>query len=423
MKIAVVGSGVSGHGAALALAHAGKDVTLFEKQGRTGGHANTVNIDYAGRRIAVDTGFIVYNELNYPNMTAFFEWAGVATQPSDMSFAVSRDNGAFEWSGRQDNPFGGLFAQKRNLLKPSFWLFLQHIVKFQKTARAAVAAGSLSNLTLGEYVAQFGSNRLRDDYIVPMGAAIWSMTLKETLAFPVESFLNFFENHKLLQWNRPVWRTVSGGSQSYVKVLGEKLGGRIRTNCGVASLTREEQGVRLVDMHGEVHDFDAAILATSAPAALQMLADAGEDERDVLRGFRVSANRAVLHRDTALMPKRKAAWAAWNVLKEGGDSDAAVTYCMNKLQGIDEAFPLFVTLNPFRPPARDLVFDDIGYEHPVYDARALASQKRLHEIQGKRNVWFAGAWTAYGFHEDGLRSGLQAAVALGGKLPWGGDVK
>lgn len=423
MKIAVVGSGVTGHGAALALAHAGKDVTLFEKEKRTGGHANTAQIDYAGKRIAVDTGFIVYNELNYPNLTALFEWAGVKTQESDMSFAVSSDNGAFEWSGRQDNPFGGLFAQKRNLLKPSFYVFLQQILKFQKMARAAVADGSLEGLTLGQYVAQFGSNRLRDDYIVPMGAAIWSMTLKETLSFPVESFLNFFENHKLLQWNRPVWRTVSNGSQSYVKAVGEKLAGRIRTNCGIASLTREGDGVRLVDMHGEAHDFDAAILATSAPIALTMLADASDEERDVLRSFRVSDNRAVLHRDAALMPKRKAAWASWNVLKEGDSGGAAVTYCMNRLQGVAPENPLFVTLNPFRPPAREAVFEDVAYQHPVYDARGLAGQKRLPAIQGKRKVWFAGAWTAYGFHEDGLRSGLTAAVALGGKLPWGGDVK
>lgn len=423
MKIAVVGSGISGHGAALALAHAGKDVTLFEKENRTGGHANTANVDYEGRRIAVDTGFIVYNELNYPNLTALFDWAGVETQESDMSFAVSTDNGAFEWSGRHDNPFGGLFAQKRNLLKPSFYVFLRQILQFQKMARAAVADGSLEGLTLGQYVDRFGSSRLRDDYIVPMGAAIWSMSLKETLSFPVESFLNFFENHKLLQWSRPVWRTVTNGSQSYVKAVGERLGGRIRANCGIVSLTREADGVRLVDVHGQTHDFDAVVLATSAPIALTMLADASDDERDVLRSFRTSDNRAVLHRDASLMPRRKAAWASWNVLKESGAGDAAVTYCMNKLQAIDPQSPLFVTLNPFRPPARDTVYADIAYEHPVYDARGLSGQKRLPSIQGKRKVWFAGAWTGYGFHEDGLRSGLTAAVALGGKLPWGGDVK
>lgn len=419
MRVAVIGSGITGLGAALALqGRPGVDVVLFEKEPRPGGHAHTIDIGYDGQSISVDTGFIVYNELNYPNLTALFKWAGVKTMASDMSFALSSDDGAFEWAGRHVAPLGGLFAQRKNLLDPSFVRFLLGIRRFQQQAIRDVATGSIGDETLGRYLTErHVSNRVRDDYIVPMGAAIWSMTPGETLDFPARAFMAFFDNHKLLQWDRPRWRTVQGGSWSYVRRLVGHLGSAVCVSTPVISVRRASNSVIVKDASGE-RLFDVAILATHAPTALGLLADATESERSVLGAFRVSSNRVVVHRDVSLMPRRKAAWAAWNVLRRSGGHGAAVTYWMNRLQAVPEECPLFVTLNPDRAidPAR--VFASFSYDHPLYDAAAIAAQARLPTIQGQDRLWFAGAWSGYGFHEDGLRSGLAAAHALGGIVPW-----
>ena len=420
VNIAVIGSGVSGLGAALSLqGREGIAVTLFEADVRPGGHAHTVDVTYGPETIPVDTGFIVYNELNYPELTAFFRWAGIDTTASDMSFALSANGGGFEWCGRHDNPLSGLFAQKRNLLSPGFYLFLRDILRFQTQARADVAAGSVGAGSLRDYLTRHRfSARLRDDYIVPMGAAIWSLSQGQTLDFPAESFLAFFENHRLLQWDRPRWRTVARGSRSYVRHIHNLLGDRLRLGQAVRSVQRGTEGVTIVDSSGTSHRFDAVIMATHAPTALSLLANATTAEQQVLGAFRVSANRVVLHRDTALMPQRRAAWAAWNLIRSESDERVAVTYWMNRLQQIPEHLPLFVTLNPVAEPAPDKVFRTFSYNHPVFDAAAIAAQRQLHRIQGQDRIWFAGAWTGYGFHEDGFRSGLKAAAALGGLVPW-----
>lgn len=420
MRVAVIGSGISGLGAAIAL-HGMPDVevVVFEHEPRIGGHAHTIDVDYDGRAIAVDTGFIVYNELNYPNLTAMFDWAGVETIASGMSFALSSDDGAFEWAGRHTSPLGGLFAQRRNWVDPGFYRFLLGIRRFQAQAISDVVQDRIGAETLGEYLGQRGiSDRVRDDYVVPMGAAIWSMTPGETLDFPARAFMAFFNNHKLLQWDRPRWRTVKGGSRHYVEALKARLGEALRPASAITAVRRLADGVSITSHSGDEMRFDAVIFATHAPTALRLLADASDAEREVLGAFKVSHNRVVVHRDMALMPRRRAAWASWNLLRRQGSDKAAVTYWMNALQSLPETCPLFVTLNPDREvdPAR--TFASLAYDHPVYDQAAISAQGRLASIQGANRVWFAGAWTGYGFHEDGLRSGLSAGEALGGGAPW-----
>lgn len=420
MRIAIIGSGITGLGAAIALhQRPGVEVVLHEREAGAGGHAHTIDVNYDGQSIAVDTGFIVYNELNYPNLTALLGWAGVETIVSDMSFALSSDDGGFEWCGRHVSPLGGLFAQPCNALDPGFYGFLLGIRRFQLRAIADHAAGTIGEGSLADYLESIGCfARVRDDYIVPMGAAIWSMTPGQTLAFPARSFFTFFNNHKLLQWGRPLWRTVKGGSRSYVTKLTDRLGSAVRTSAAVSAVRRENGKVIVHSRGGENATYDAVIFATHAPTTLSLLTDADHHERSIIGAFRVSHNEVVVHCDPSLMPRRPRAWASWNLLRRSGSERAAVTYWMNRLQALPDSHPLFVTLNPDRPILDDAVFASFSYDHPLYDAAAIAAQGRLESIQGRGNVYFAGAWTGYGFHEDGLRSGLAAAAKLGGVAPW-----
>ena len=424
MRIAIIGSGIAGHSAAICLhlAPARHDVTLYEREAQAGGHSATVEIDYDGARIAVDTGFIVYNTLNYPNLTAFFDWAGVATQQSDMSFSVSAGRGSFEWCGRDSGSvLGGLFAQKRNAVSPGFLKMLLDIRRFQNTARADLAARTIGAGSLDSYLARHGfGERLRRDYLVPMGAAIWSTSPAAMMEFPAESFIAFFDNHCLLQWNRPKWRTVTGGSRNYVAKIAAILGQRLRLASPVTRVRRTGDGVEVIEAGCATALYDKVVIATHAPQALALLADATPLERAILAPVRTAPNDVWLHRDTRLMPRRKAAWAAWNYLREGGDATAkvAVTYWMNLLQGIDSRHPLFITLNPPFDPDPALTFGRYSYAHPQFDAPALNAVKQLESIQGNGGVSFCGAWTAHGFHEDGMRSGLQAALRLGALPPW-----
>ena len=411
MKIAIIGSGVSGLGAALALkdTHA---VTLFEKDSRLGGHANTVTVDCSDGPVAVDTGFIVYNETNYPNLVGLLDSLGVDTRLTDMSFACA--GGGVEWSSNFPR---GVFAQKRNLLNPSFLWMLNDIRRFNDLARNDLLKADLKDLSLGAYLKLRGfANGFRDRYLLPMGAAIWSTTEGRIGDFPAESFLRFLQNHGLLQFTPPTWKTVEGGSRAYVEKIGAILGDRVRLNAPVSSVRRVPEGV-LVESGRGPELFDQVIMACHSDQSLALL-DTDPEERAFLGAVRYSANKAVLHRDPDLMPGRRQAWGSWNYIgdKQPG-STPYVTYWMNNLQMLTTADPLFVTLNG--PPADPaLVIAEYDYDHPQFDTAALAAQRRIGRIQGRGGVWYAGAWLGYGFHEDGITSGVKVALELGGRVPW-----
>ena len=414
-RIAVIGAGVSGLGAAWALRKA-HDVTVFEKRDRLGGHANTARIDYDGARIDVDTGFIVYNTANYPNLTALFEHLNVASYTSDMSFGFSLDQ-SLEWSS---NGLAGLFADPKNALRPGFLGMLRDILRFNAKAQADLAAGRLDGLTLGQYLDRIGmSARFRHNYLLPMGAAIWSSTEAEMAAYPAEAFVRFFNNHRLMHANRPQWGTVVGGSHIYVQAIKSDLDGAgVSYAPGAVEVRRDGAGVTVTDALGERQRFDHVILACHSDQALRLLADPDPEERDMLAAIPYAPNEAVLHRDTSLLPRRRGAQASWCYLRESGQDGAAITYNMNRLQGIPEKYPLFVTLNPARQPDPALTFERHQYDHPQFTAGGMAAQRIFNRIQGVRRTWFAGAWLGYGFHEDGLRAGLRTALRLGGSIPW-----
>ncbi|MBK8199692.1 MAG: FAD-dependent oxidoreductase [Acidobacteria bacterium] len=411
-RIAVVGSGISGLGAAWALKDTA-DVTLFEKDHRLGGHACTHTFDYDGIETHVDLGFIVYNGLNYPNLIGFFDALGVETAASDMSFAVDDPNG-WCWASTA----GGIFAQKRNLLSPRFHRFWQTILKFNDIAREDLACGRIEDATLGGWLDRHGFDTdFRANYILPMGAAIWSSPEACMLDYPAQSFFQFFDNHRLMHKERPKWRTVAGGSRNYVAKVAEQLGPRVRAQTSVTRVYPfgSRVGVELAD--GSTEIFDDVILACHSNEALQLVQQDFDDRAFYLRSIRYRPNTIYLHRDASLMPARKAAWASWNVLKQS-NGDICLTYWMNKLQALDPKRPVFITLNPEAPPAPDLTFRTYSFDHPQFDAAAEAAVRMVKRLQGRNGLWFAGAWMGRGFHEDGLKSGLSPALSLGGRVPW-----
>lgn len=425
MRLAVIGTGIAGNVAAWLLSQR-YSVSVYERELRTGGHSHTVRIDYDGDAIDVDIGFIVFNTLNYPELTALFAHLDVETIETCMSFSVSADAGRFEWRGGGGSTYEkalGLFAQRRNLLSPSYLRMLAEILRFNQQSVADLRAGHLAGLTLGQYLrVRAFTPRLLTDYLAPMGAAIWSSPPDEIFSFPAENFVTFFDNHRLLHHERPHWLTVKGGSRRYVERLTAAYKSSIRLGCAAISVERNHRGVSVLDSHGRLENYDAAVIACHSDQALALLSDADPRERAILGAIGYSPNTAYLHRDCRLMPRRRDAWASWNFLRwqrrTPADNDVAVTYWMNQLQGIDDGKPLFVSLNPPFEPAAHLTFGKFSFAHPQYDVGAFAAQKRLPEIQGRRRTWFCGAWTGYGFHEDGLRSGIAVAEALGAVVPW-----
>lgn len=412
LDIAVVGSGISGLSAAWLLSKKHR-VVLYEADNRLGGHSNTV--DTPG--VAIDTGFIVFNESTYPNLTALFAHIGVVTKRSDMSFAVSLDDGKLEYSG---TGLLGLFAQGRNAISARFWRMLFDLVRFYREAPRNVAA--LGLITLDEYLdgAGYGES-FRHDHLYPMAAAIWSTPAAKIGAYPAASFIRFCETHGLLKLSgRPVWQTVVGGSRSYVRLLADAVT-EVVPGYPIKTVRRMGNGVSVVGHDGHGRRFDRVVIATHADQALDMLADPGDDERRLLGAFKYMDNDAVLHSDGGLMPQRRRVWSSWNYMTrvDDGGRRLAVTYWMNRLQGIESDRPLFVTLNPHREILPSMVLRRMRYSHPQYDARALNAQDQLWSLQGKRNTWFCGAYFGAGFHEDGLQAGLAVAEAIGGvRRPW-----
>lgn len=417
--VAVIGGGISGLSAAWLLSRTTR-VTLYEQDTRPGGHAHTVEVAMPGGPVAVDTGFIVYNERNYPNLVGLFAHLGVATKASEMSFAASLDGGRLEYSGAS---VGALLGQRRNAARPRFWRMVRDIPRFYREAPGLLARPELAEVSLGEYLDRSDySAAFVEDHLMPMGAAIWSTTARRMRDYPLHAFIRFFASHGLLSLsNRPTWRTVEGGSREYVQRILADFRGELRLGTGVAQVRRDAGGVEITDRRGDVARYTDVVLASHADQALALLADADAGEREILGAFGYTANRAVLHSDPGLMPKRRRVWASWNYIGDRARAEAplCVTYWMNRLQGLSTPAPLFVTLNPGREIAPELIHGSYEYTHPLFNTAALAAQPRLSAAQGRRNTWFCGAYLGSGFHEDGLRAGLAVAEALGGgKRPW-----
>jgi predicted NAD/FAD-binding protein len=418
-RIVVVGSGIAGLSAAWLLSKR-HEVTLIEAERRAGGHSNTVDVPAGRRVVPVDTGFIVYNTASYPNLIALLDHLGVPTAPSDMSFAVSLDAGGYEYAGSN---LSSLFGQPSNLLRPSHWRMLADTLRFFRAAPALYDPSCDPDLTLGDYLARTGySEPFVSRHILPMAAAIWSTPSRDVLDFPAAAFVRFFANHGLLQVaNRPQWRTVVGGSREYVRRLLADFGGEVVLGDPARRIVRSPGQVTIETSRGE-RRFDACVIATHADDALSLLGDPTADERSLLGAFPYARNGALLHTDASLMPRRRRLWSSWNYLGDGRGRDAtlAVTYWMNKLQPLGADAPdLFVTLNPPREIDATLAIAAFDYAHPMFDVAAMRAQRQLWRLQGERKIWFCGSYFGYGFHEDGLQSGLAAAEDIGGvRRPW-----
>jgi predicted NAD/FAD-binding protein len=418
LRVAVVGAGVGGLSAAWLLSSR-HDVVLFETDGRLGGHANTTEAPGFKGPVPVDTGFIVYNEPNYPNFTALLKHLGVATLPADMALSVSLDDGKFEYSS-----FGmsGMFAQKRNIFSARFWAMLRDVTRFYRHGPKDLAGLEAPLTSLDDYLEQKGyCQAFRDDHLLPQAAAIWSTPLAAIREYPAAALIRFFQNHGMMQvFGRGLWRTVDGGSRAYVRALAAQFTGEVRTSARVTGVRRVPGGAEVRDATGRVERFDQVVIATHGDTALGLLEDASPEERRLLGAFRYSRNQAVLHTDASLMPRRKAAWTSWNHIgRREAPEEGCVTYWMNRLQTLKDAPDLFVTLNPTRPIAPDAVIRSEVYDHPLFDAGAIAAQREIWSLQGTRATWFCGSYFGHGFHEDALQAGLAVAEQLGGvRRPW-----
>lgn len=418
LKIAIVGSGISGLSAAWLLAK-NHQVTLYEANGHFGGHANTLDIDTPDGPVAVDAGFIVYNEKNYPNLVALFDRLGVETDASDMTFALSIDDGRYEYSGTGAN---GFFGQRRNLFWLPHWKMLADISRFFREAQININQYE-PQISLGEFLeSENYSEQFIAEHIVPMGAAIWSTSMREMMAYPARTFVNFYANHGLMSFtDRSHWRTVSGGSRSYVQRLLADAGVEMMHGNAVKKVIRHPKYAHIVEQSGAERPFDHVVIATHADQALDLIENPSALEQQLLSKFPYQENRAIMHRDPRFMPQRRRLWSSWNYLKgsAGFDKNLCVTYWMNNLQKLDTNTDLFLTLNPPEEIDPELVDREIVYDHPVFDAAASAAQRDLWSLQGENRTWFCGSYFGHGFHEDGCESGLAVAEALGGvSRPW-----
>ena len=415
MKIAIVGSGIAGLTCAYLLQRQ-HQITLFEASDWVGGHTHTVDVEVQGQSFAIDTGFIVFNDWTYPNFIRLLDQLGVASQPTEMSFSVHDPASGAEYNG---NNLNSLFAQRSNLLRPAFWGMLRDILRFNREAQFDLAEQRIAaDLTLGQYLQQRGyGQRFIDHYIVPMGAAIWSMSLADMLQFPLQFFVRFFKNHGLLSVSdRPQWRVISGGSRSYVAPLSAGFAEHIRLNCPVQRVERDAEGVTLHSAAG-VERFDKVVFACHSDQALQLLAEPSATEQQILGSLPYADNDVVLHTDTRLLPKRPLAWASWNYRLGGPTSQpAALTYNMNILQGLQSDTTFCVSLNQTAAIDPSKILARYTYAHPQYSLAGVAAQARWEELLGANHSYFCGAYWANGFHEDGVVSGLRVARAFGEAL-------
>jgi predicted NAD/FAD-binding protein len=414
MDIAIVGTGISGLGAAYLL-NPHHNITVFEKNTYIGGHSRTIDVNKTSKPLAVDTGFIVFNDWNYPNLMGLFKQLDVPHQKSDMSFGVSIDNGWLEYAS------GGLFAQKKNLTRLAYYRMLADVIRFNRQAQSYidrdddVTLGTcLQELKMGDWFKRY--------YLLAMGAAIWSCPLDTVLQFPAKTFLRFFKNHGLLNLvRRPQWFTVSGGSREYITRLTESFRDKIKLNSAIQSVYKKNNKWCVVTHDGEEALFDNVIFACHADEAMAMLKDATEQQRQVIGAFNYQRNEIIVHSDVSFMPHQRRCWSSWVYLSEQQhDNKPAVSlsYWMNNLQGLPDDVPVFVTLNPGRRPKSELIIDEHVFSHPVFDISAVKAQADIDNIQGINGIWFCGAYQRYGFHEDGLLSAVNLCKKMGVTIPW-----
>ena len=419
MEIAIIGTGISGLAAGYIL-NPHHNITVYEKNPYLGGHSRTVEVKTESKSIPVDTGFIVFNNRNYPLLSGLFKHLDVKVQKTEMSFGTSIENGWLEYATRSNST---MFAQKLNLIRPSFWKMIVDIFRFNNKAKRYLDADStvslgdcLDELKMGDWFRRY--------YLLAMGGAIWSCPLETMLEFPASSFVRFFENHGLLSINdQPQWYSVCGGSREYVNKLSQPFQDKIRLNCGVQKVVRENNKVTVIDTNNKQQQFDHVIFASHADQSLAMLDSADSEEQDILSSFKYQPNKIVLHSDTSFMPKRRKCWASWvylNNQKHDKRSAISLSYWMNSLQNLDQNPPIIVTLNPSEQhyPKADTIHDEYVFEHPIFDQQAIDAQERIRYLQGHRNSWYCGAYQRHGFHEDGLLSAVEVVNKMGIDIPW-----
>ncbi len=414
MKLAIIGTGIAGLSAAYSL-NEHHDITVYERNAYLGGHSRTIEIPLNGKLIPVDTGFIVYNERNYPLLVGLFKKLNVPVVKSDMSFGVSVTKGWLEYGSKN------MLAQPTNLFRPAFWGMIYDIIRFNRIAakkpdlyEGRSLGAFLDLLNMGDWFKKY--------YLQAMGAAIWSCSVETILSFPAKSFVTFFKNHGLLTINdHPQWLTVDGGSREYVSRLSESYKNKIRFLTPVKSVIRAEGKVIVKDMSGHIEEYDEVIFACHANQALEMIEDASTEEKEILGAFQYQNNRVVVHGDTSFMPKRRGAWASWVYLSDTPDDkmpSVSLSYWMNNLQNLGTDSPIIVTLNPAREPAASLVYDSHNFSHPIFTGETYNAQQKIDDIQGVNKYWFCGAYQRYGFHEDGLLSTALMIKKMGADIPW-----
>jgi predicted NAD/FAD-binding protein len=422
MKFAIVGSGISGLSIATILSQ-DHEVVLYEKEDRYGGHSNTLEINYNNEIINVDTGFIVFNKLNYPNLIKFFKYFSVKYEDSDMSLSIKHQALDLEWSGQN---LKTIFSKKKLLKKISFISSIIQILIFNFHIKYLINYKSLGEVSLREWLENKPYTKgFLELYLLPMAGAIWSMPPEDVMNYPITSLFNFFNNHKLLHSknDRPQWLTVSKGSINYVNKIIRFLGAnpRVETykDTQILKIKRSENTILIEDSNNNQNKFDHIIFSTNPTKTLEILEDVDEKEKNILDKFSTNTNLAYLHNDETLMPKLKKVWSSWNVVvPEKKLKNISVTYWMNKLQNIKNSKPLFLSLNPIMPPKENSIFKVIEYEHPIFDIKAINSKKLLKNIQGYRNTWHCGAWSGNGFHEDGITSSVNLAKEFDAKVLW-----
>lgn len=420
MKIAIIGSGISGLATAYLMHNANHDITVYEKNDYIGGHSRTIDVSADDGNVAVDTGFIVFNYRNYPLLTGLFDYLEVPVVKSDMSFGASINNGWLEYGTQK---ISNLFAQKKNILDPKFLGMISDILRFNRNSLKLLEEDSLGNISLGDYLDKLKvGGWFRNYYLFAIGASIWSTPMEKIYEFPAKTFIRFFANHGLLTVNdQPQWYTVRGGSREYVKRLTNSFYEKILLSNGVRKVNRHDGYIEVVDNHDNIKKYDHVVFACHSDQALALLDSPSEQESAILANLRYQKNDIVVHSDVSFMPSNKKAWASWVYLseeKQDNKNAVSLSYWMNNLQPLATNQPIIVTLNPATQPVDNLIYDRYQFEHPLFDQKAIDAQQNIEQIQGNGNIWYVGAYQRYGFHEDGILSAVNLAKKFNITPPW-----